>query len=110
MNTLSKQCRRKAAEEGYASLMNDTKWREVCFAFAAFERKPRWRTHDLLTGYLSQWDRGWYHHVGPDYCSIEWLEIDPDDSPKEGIRSVLESIGVPFEETDSYFRIIGYRK
>src|SRR5687767_14614667 len=110
MSSLAKHCRVKAEEGGFASLMNDTKWRELCMAFAAFEKKPVWRARDLLTGYVSGWDSEWYHHVGPDYCSIEWLEIERGVSRKEEIRSVLESVGVPFDETDSYFRVIGYRK
>lgn len=110
MSPLAKQCRAKAEERGFASLMNDTKWRELCVAFAAFEKKPVWRARDLLTGYVSGWDSEWYHHVGPNYCSIEWLEIESDASRKEEIRSIIESVGAPFEETDSRFRVIGYRK
>ena len=53
---LSRQCRQKTEEEGYASLMNNTKWKELCFAFAALEPHPTWRTRDLLNGHLSDWD------------------------------------------------------
>jgi len=109
MGRLSRQCRKKAEDDGYAALMNNTKWKELCFAFAAFEAHPAWRTLDLLNGYLSQWDSEWFHHVGPDYCSIEWLEIDPRENSRGSIREVLEKIGVPFEE-DTHFRVIGYRK
>jgi hypothetical protein len=110
MSALSNECRRKAETQGLVSLMNDTKWRELCFAFVAFEKKPAWRTRDLLNGYLSDWDCDWFHHVGPDYCSIEWLEIDPRDCGDESIASVLRQVGVPFEESEDYFRVIGYRK
>lgn len=109
MSALAKQCRDKAEAEGYASLMNDTKWRELCVAFASFEKRPAWRTRDLLNGYLSGWDRDWFYHVGPDYCSIEWLEIDPMECSKAQIREVLQAVGAPFEEGE-YFRVIGYRK
>jgi len=90
--------------------MNDTKWRELCLAFSSFEKGPAWRTRDLLNGHLSDWDSEWFHHVGPDYCSIEWLEIDPKDCGKESVRSVLDKVGAPFEESERYFKVIGYRK
>ena len=109
LSQLSKQCRRKADEEGYAALMNNTKWRELCLVFARFEKAPLWRTYDFLSGYLSQWDSDWYHHVGPDYCSIEWLEIDPHGCSKGIIREALHKVGVPFEETE-HFKVIGYKK
>ena len=109
MSPLAKQCRRKAEEEGYASLMNDTKWRELCFAFAAAKKTPAWRTLDLLNDHLSQWDSEWYHHVGPDYCSIRWLEIDPRECQREEVRHVLQQVGAPFEEA-AYFKVFGYRK
>ena len=110
MSTLSEKCRRKVAEEGYTSLMNDTKWRELCMAFSAFKKIPAWRTRDFLNEYLSDWDTDWYHHVGPDYCSIEWLEIDPQDCSKGEILLVLQEVGVSFEDLGSYIRVIGYRK
>ena len=109
MSPLSNQCRRKAEERGFASVMNDTKWRELCSAFAAFEKKPAWRTRDLLNGYVSQWDTEWCHHIGPNYCSIEWLEIDARECAKEKIRAVLEQVGAPFEDS-VYLKVFGYRR
>jgi len=44
MNSLSNQCRRKAEADGLVSVMNNTKWRELCFAFSSFDVKPAWRT------------------------------------------------------------------
>jgi hypothetical protein len=110
MSPLANQCRRKAETHGLVSLMNDTKWREVCFAFNSFDTKPAWRTLDLLTGHLSDWDCEWFHHVGPHYCSIEWLEIDPRACDRESVRAALRKVGVPFEESEHYFRVIGYKK
>jgi len=110
MSTLANQCRRKAEADGLVSLMNDTKWRELCFAFSEFQPTPAWRTRDFLNGYLSDWDSEWFHHVGPDYCSIEWLEIDTRNCDRDRIRSVLREGGVPFEESQQFFRVIGYRK
>jgi hypothetical protein len=100
---------RKAEEEGLASLMNDTKWKELCFAFAAFEIKPAWRTRDLLNSYVSEWDSEWFHHVGPGYCSIEWLEIDPKGCDRNEIEAVLQKVGAPYEISD-FFKVVGYRK
>jgi hypothetical protein len=109
MSPLSKRCRRKAEEGGYASLMNDTKWRELCVAFAGFDKKPAWRTRDLLTGHISEWDTEWFHHVGPHYCSIEWLEIDVRGCPEEKIRTVLEHVGAPFDDSER-LKVLGYRR
>lgn len=109
MSTLAEQCRRKAEAEGLGSYMNDTKWRELCYAFSSFEIHPKWRTLDLLNGYLSSWDGEWFHHVGPDYCTIRWLEIDPTGCDRERIRSVLRTVGAPFNESEQFLRVIGYR-
>jgi hypothetical protein len=89
--------------------MNDTKWRELCFAFSSCEKKPAWRTLDFLSGYLSKWDCEWFHHVGPDYCTIEWLEIDPKDCPETQVRDLLDTVGVPFEHAE-YFKVFGYKQ
>src|SRR5205085_4759572 len=108
--TFAKLCRRKAEQGGLASLMNNTKWRELCFAFSELEGLPAWRTRDLLNGYISDWDTEWFHHVGPDYCAIEWLEIDPRSCDREIVKSVLRHVGAPFEESEIYFKVIGYSK
>ena len=110
MSALANQCRRKAEAEGLVSLMNDTKWRELCYTFSAFDVPPRWRTRDLLNGHLSEWHREWFHHVGPDYCSIEWLEIDPSGCDRERVRTVLREVGAPFEESGQLLRVIGYNR
>lgn len=110
MNTIARQCRLKAEKEGALSLLNNTKWREICLAFSMFEDKPAWRTRDFLNGYLSDWDSLWFHHVGPDYCTIEWMEIDPRKNGEENIMAILRLVGVTFEKAERYFRVIGYRK
>ncbi len=110
MSTLASKCRRKAEADGLASLMSNTKWRELCIAFSLLDVKPRWRTLDLLNGHLSAWDREWFHHVGPDYCSIEWLEIDPSGCDGESVRALLCEVGVPFEESTHFLRVIGYKR
>jgi hypothetical protein len=110
MSSLAKQCRHKAQTDGLVSTMNDTKWRELCSAFSLFDVKPAWRTRDLLNGHVSDWYREWFHHVGPDYCSIEWLEIDPQRCDREKVRAVLCEVGAPLEESDKHFRVIGYTK
>lgn len=110
MNSLANQCRRKAESEGLVSSMNDTKWKEHCHAFSLFEFPPRWRTRELLNGHLSGWDREWFHHVGPDYCSIEWLEIDPSGCDKDRVRAVLQEVGAPFVESAQFLRVFGYTR
>jgi hypothetical protein len=107
---LANQCRRKAESEGLVSLMNDTKWKELCFAFSNFPQRPAWRTRDLLNGYLSAWDSEWSYHVGPDYCTIEWLQVDPKDCERASIHTVLSQVGAPFDESIPYFKVYGYRK
>lgn len=109
MSTTAEKCRHKAEARGLGSFMNDTKWRELCYAFSSFAPTPAWRTYDLLTEYLSTWDREWFYHVGPDYCSIEWLEIDPSGHDRDTIRAVLREVGAPFEESEQFLRVIGYR-
>lgn len=109
MSELANQCRREAEGRRLTSFMNNTKWKELCAAFRKLQPKPAWRAHDLLNGNLSEWDSEWFHHVGPDYCTIEWLEIDPAGCNRDSVREVLLEIGSPFEESQQYFRVIGYK-
>src|SRR5262245_16509332 len=99
MSPPARRCRRKAEAEALGSLMKDTNWRDLSFPSNSFEAKLAWRTHDVLNGHLSDWDSEWCHHLGPDYCSIEWLEIDPRACDRESVRAVLREVGAPFEES-----------
>ena len=109
MSTLAEKCRRKAETAGLTELMNNTKWKELCFAFAAMPKPPAWRTLDLLNGHLSQWEREWFHHVGQESCSIQWLEIDPRECSKEEIEAILRRVNVRFEPSNGYVKVFGYK-
>jgi hypothetical protein len=91
--------------------MNDTKWDEVRVAmYALDDYSPRWRTRDIESGHVSQWDREWYYHFrNGGYEFIEWLEI-AIDSPeqRELVRDCLRRIGVPGVEDVDGFRVLGY--
>lgn len=64
----------------------------------------------FLNGYLSEWDGDWFHHVGPEYCCIEWLEIDPMGLDREFLREVVCKVGAPFEDLERFLRVIGYKR
>ncbi len=102
---------RSAERQGLVSAMNATKWREATEAMRVLSGgPPRFRIKDIDAAGPGGWDREWFHHVGPDYCSIEWLEIDPRDCDRESIRMILSEIGAPYEEAGQFFRVIGYKK
>ena len=63
-----------------SGLLNNTKWDEIRLAMHEFEFPPRWRTRDVETGFVSEWDREWFHHFYGEYSSIEYLEIACDDA------------------------------
>lgn len=90
-------------------VLNDTKWNEIREAMMSLEPQPRWRNRIWPSGYLSPWDREWFHHFSPGgYADVEWVEI-AFDSPAhaEAILLKLRSIHVPGEVTDEGFRILG---
>ena len=92
-------------------MMNDTKWDELRLGMHALgELRPRWRTSDLDTGYLSVWDNEWYYHlrVGG-YRTIEWIEIAVGSAEqRRAVRGVLVQVHVPGEETGAGFRVYAY--
>jgi len=71
---------------------------------------PRWRTSDVQSGYVSEWDGDWsYHfHIGG-YKSIQWVEIAVDtDEQRDAVLQELVRIHVPAERTTSGYRVFGY--
>jgi hypothetical protein len=109
---LRRKVRRLMERNGLCSVMNDTKWREVCLGMYALEPRPRFRTRDLLSppGYVSAWDREWYYHPRP-YLTIEWMEVEPVEGANVGpVVDVLRRVGAPFERTDGGVRVYGYTR
>jgi hypothetical protein len=97
----------------WVGLMNSTKWDEVRLAMYGLEDlSPQWRTRDVKTGYVSDWDGEWFYHfrVGG-YDTIEWVEIATvTEEQRMAVGDALRKIHVPGAETSSGFRIYGYAK
>ena len=94
-------------------LMNDTKWDELRQAmYGLKELTPRWRTRDVKTGHLSEWDREWFYHFrNSGYKFIEWVEIAVDTGEqKAAVLAELVRIHVPGEQAESGYRVFGYVK
>ncbi|MEZ5638186.1 MAG: DUF6678 family protein [Burkholderiaceae bacterium] len=93
--------------------MNDTKWNDVRLAMHQLGHlSPQWRTLDVVTGYLSAWDREWFHHfqVGG-YKTIERVEIRVSSRAQlEAVREALETVHVPGEQTEHGFKVVGYAR
>jgi hypothetical protein len=92
-------------------LMNDTKWEELWRAmYELDELTPRWRTQDVKSGHLSEWDREWFYHFrNGGYRFIEWVEIAVDTvEQRAAVLAELARIRVPGESTESGYRVFGY--
>jgi hypothetical protein len=92
-------------------LMNDTKWDELRRGmYELGELTPKWRTRDVLKGFVSPWDLEWFYHFrNGGYDTIEWVDIaTTTDEQRIAVRRVLRSIHVPGEEADYGFRVFGY--
>jgi hypothetical protein len=101
----------RSKDESMHPLMNDTKWDELRRAMYGLDKlAPRWRTSDVESGYVSEWDRDWFYHFRDGgYKCIRWVEIAVDtDEQRDTILRELVRIHVPGERTESGYRIVGY--
>ena len=102
-----KAVRAKVSADGLASVLNDTKWRELCDAMRSFAGfLPRFRIKDLLGMQPSEWDGEWYYHPYP-YFSIEWLQIDSMGHLGEVTQALIDH-NIPFSRDGEYLRVWGY--
>ena len=94
-------------------LMNDTKWDEVRLAMYQLGHfSPQWRVLDVETGYLSEWDGDWFYHFqAGGYKTIEWVEVSVSSRAQfEAVRDALETVHVPGEQTERWFKVMGYAR
>ncbi len=92
-------------------VMNNTKWEELRLGmYNLNDLSPQWRTRDLESGYVSQWDREWYYHFRTSgYKTIEWVEIKVDTEEQEkAVFEVIKKINLPGERINIGYRIYGY--
>jgi hypothetical protein len=92
-------------------VMNETKWDEIRLAmYRLGPLSPEWRTLDVKTGYLSQWDNEWFYHFrNGGYNTIEWLEVRISSTVQyDAVRDALGDVNVPGEQTGHGFKVFGY--
>ena len=90
---------------------NDTKWNELRLAmYGLGPQSPKWRTKTLPSGYISNWDGEWFHHLYADgYSDIEWLEIQVSGTEQESaVMRLLQRIHVPGHKTEHGYKVFGY--
>ncbi|MBP2644397.1 MAG: hypothetical protein H6Q67_2284 [Firmicutes bacterium] len=90
--------------------MNTKKWGEIRLAMYQYPLPIMWRTKDLLSGHVSDWDAEWYYHFKcGGYESIEWLEIDASNKEiKNAVIKILQKIHVPGIVMENSIFILGY--
>lgn len=90
-------------------LMSDTKWRELRLAMLGLEQAPQWFS-TATNGFRYGPDSEWFYHF-QDAVYSDLLHVDiiaRDEAHRELIRSVMEPLHLPGEETAQGFRIFGY--
>lgn len=92
-------------------VMNNSKWEELRLAmYSLDELHPQWRTKDVETDFVSNWDGEWFDHfrVGG-YACIEWVDIRVTSAEQQtAVFDALRAIHVPGRQTDDGFRVFGY--
>lgn len=109
VHKLAEKVRRVAADGGFTSCMNDTKWRELCHAFYAWPTKAKFRIRSLLAapGYVHDWDGEWWYHPYP-YVDIHWLEIRlAPESVSEALQ-ICKRVGAAVEVAGEGLKVWGW--
>ncbi|WP_205737318.1 DUF6678 family protein [Halioglobus japonicus] len=94
------------------SMMNKTKWRELCSEFEKESTVSPLVKYKLIT---SDKEFGlsevWWHELYGECQAIEWLDFSKVKS-RENISTqvvaVLDSVGVPYSDEGGVFRVWGY--
>ncbi len=96
---------------GLVPVMNNTKWDELRLTmYSLGPLCPKWRTKDIQTGFIPEWDGEWFHHFRTGtYECIEWVDISVTSPEQENaVLNALKTIHVPGERNEDGFRVFGY--
>lgn len=104
------------------SVMNKTKWRELCEDFKAIQNlniKVRYKL--ISTDQMFGFSPVWWHQLLEDTPAIEWLEFDPIVTKYRGrllsdevtdrsseILNILKKHSIKYSKEGSYFKVWGY--
>lgn len=97
--------------------MNDTKWNEIFMVFYQNECDGniplvRWRTKDLETGFISNWDGSWTHFgcEPRNWKNIDYLQIELTEQNQEFVLHELKRIHISGTFSDGIATIYGHRQ
>ena len=97
--------------------MNSKKWNEIYKAFYQNEcagNTPlvRWRTRDLETGFINQWDGSWTHFgcEPRNWEDIDYLQIELTEQNREFVLQELRKIRVTGTISNGIATIYGHRQ
>lgn len=91
-------------------VLNNTKWAELIEEMLdAGAMKPQFRTRSVFapSGFVTEWDGEWYHHIHP-VAELEWVELRAVSS--EWLIATLRKHSIPFSEEQGVPRVWGYTR
>ncbi|GGO71536.1 DUF6678 family protein [Bowmanella pacifica] len=109
-------------ERQLVSVMNKTKWREVCEDFEELDSPHICIRYKLITSDdIFGFSPVWWDQLLEDASAIEWLDFEPVVSEHRGrlvsnkktdrsaeILSILRRHSIRYSNQESYFRVWGY--
>ena len=119
---MNKKLIKVIAERQLVSVMNQTKWRELCQEFSKNNTlDPSVRYKLIYSDEIFGFSPVWWNELLREASAIEWLDFNPIEleprgrlvSPKETdisneILTILKRHNVPYSMEQSYIRVWGY--
>ncbi|WHI50488.1 hypothetical protein P3339_18910 [Microbulbifer sp. MLAF003] len=104
------------------SVMNKTKWRELCSLFAdQGDASPEVRYKLIYEDKILGFSKVWWDELFGDSVAIEWIDFDSyehefrgrlvsdkDTDISSGILEVLHKFNIPYSIEGKYYRVWGY--
>ena len=105
-----------------ASVMNNTKWRELCSSFEAMgDLSPSVRYKLISENGTQKFHQVWWHEILNEASAIEWMDFDPvlrrfqgklvseaKTDLKGSILEVFDRHNIPYSVEGAYLRVWGY--